>query len=150
MRILVQRVSSGSVSVLETGYHQSIGFGLVVFVGIAPKDSDSILSHLVTKLVSLRIFEDQSQKMNLSLKEVEGEVLVISQFTLYADTKKGNRPGFSLAAPPEIALPIFQKFISLLRQELGPDKVKTGVFGREMLIKIHNQGPVTLLLEREV
>lgn len=123
-----------------------IGVGYVILLGIAPQDSEEQAQFLVNKIVNLRIFEDQAGKMNRSLLEIGGEALVVSQFTLYADTRKGRRPSFTAAALPEVANPLVERFAQLL-QEQGV-ATQTGEFGAHMLVEIENNGPVTILLER--
>jgi D-tyrosyl-tRNA(Tyr) deacylase len=123
-----------------------IGRGFVVLLGIAPGDGEEQAQFLVDKIANLRVFEDQAGKMNLSLLEVGGEALVVSQFTLYADTRKGRRPSFTDAAPPEIASPLVTRFAQLLSSQGVP--TQSGEFGVHMLVEIENDGPVTILLER--
>lgn len=145
MRVLLQRVRSGRVSVNDETSAQ-IGPGAVLLVGIGPDDGEEQARYLAEKTANLRIFEDEQGKMNLSLLDVGGEALVVSQFTLYADTRKGRRPSFVEAAPPETASPLVERFAELLREAGVP--TRTGVFGAHMLVEIHNDGPVTILLER--
>lgn len=147
MRALVQRVNEGSVIIEKENYSASIRKGMVILLGVKEGDTEEDLIFVADKCSSLRIFEDENEKMNLSLKDINGEVLVISQFTLYGDTRKGNRPSFSEAARPEIAENIYNKFVLRMKQNLGDDKVKSGIFGAMMLIKIFNDGPVTILVE---
>lgn len=146
MRLIVQRVSKAHVAVQDQIYG-SIQKGLVVLLGIHKNDLLEDTPWFVNKLVHLRIFSDEMGKMNLSLKQVEGEVLVISQFTLYGNCLNGRRPDFIQAAPGHVALPIYQKFISELQQEVK--KVETGQFGAEMQVSLVNEGPVTLIIEAE-
>jgi len=144
MRIVVQRVKSGSV--LVAGHAVAdIGKGLVILLGIGPGDGEEQARMLTEKIANLRIFEDEQGKMNRSLLEVGGEAIVVSQFTLYADTHKGRRPSFTDAAQPEIARPLVERFASILR-ELGVP-TQTGEFGAHMLVEIENDGPVTIWLE---
>lgn len=145
MRALVQRVSSGSVSV-EGKEIARIGGGIVVLLGVGHGDGESQVEYLVEKIVNLRIFEDEAGKMNLSLLEVAGEVIVVSQFTLYADTDKGRRPAFTNAAQPAIAEPLVKRFADLLAAK--GVSTQTGRFGAHMLVEINNDGPVTIWLER--
>jgi D-tyrosyl-tRNA(Tyr) deacylase len=147
MRALVQRVSEGSVEILSENYSASIGKGMVILLGVKEGDSIDDLIFVADKCCNLRIFEDENDKMNRSIKEIDGEVLVISQFTLYGDTRRGNRPSFTDAARPEIAEELYQKFIIRMKENLGEKKVKCGVFGAMMLVKIFNDGPVTILVE---
>jgi len=145
MRALLQRVSTARVSI-EGRAVAEIGPGLVILLGIGPQDGDAQISYLVEKIAHLRIFEDEAGKMNRSILDTGGEALVVSQFTLYADTRKGRRPSFTGAAPPEIANPLVARFAAALRQRGVP--TKTGEFGAHMLVEIHNDGPVTIWMER--
>ncbi len=145
MRAVVQRVSRGSVSV-GGDVVGAIERGVVVLVGVTHGDTEEQAEWLARKIAGLRIFEDRVGKMNAGLLDVDGAALVISQFTLYADARKGRRPGFTDAAPPEVAEPLVEHFAQALRNHGVP--VETGVFGADMLVEIHNDGPVTILLER--
>jgi D-tyrosyl-tRNA(Tyr) deacylase len=145
MRIVLQRVSKASVSV-DGRLSASIGRGALILLGIGPQDGEEQARFLVEKISTLRIFEDQAGKMNLSLLDVGGEAIVVSQFTLYADTRKGRRPSFTGAAPPEFASPLVERFAHLLAEAGVP--TQTGEFGAHMLVEIHNDGPVTIILER--
>lgn len=147
MKALVQRVREGSVSI-DGKRHAQIGKGFVILLGIRKGDTAESAVALAEKCAALRVFEDAEGKMNLGLKEVAGEVLVVSQFTLYAETQRGNRPGFADAAPPGEAEPLYQKFIEHLRRSLGEERVCTGVFRAMMEVTIVNDGPVTIMLER--
>lgn len=144
MRIVLQRVSRATVRV-EQRKITSIDKGIVLLIGIGKGDEVLDLPRLAQKVVDLRIFEDQAGKMNRSLRDVEGEILAVSQFTLYGDTKKGRRPSFSKAASPQEAKPLFDAFISALKAKEVP--VKTGVFGARMEVELVNDGPVTFILE---
>lgn len=144
MRIVLQRVSRGTVRV-EQRKITSIDKGIVLLIGIGKGDEVLDLPRLAQKVVDLRIFEDQAGKMNRSLRDVEGEILAVSQFTLYGDTKKGRRPSFSKAASPQEAKPLFDAFITALKAKGVP--VKTGVFGARMEVELVNDGPVTFILE---
>jgi D-tyrosyl-tRNA(Tyr) deacylase len=144
MRIVVQRVKSGRVSVAGHTIAE-IGKGLVILLGIGPTDGETQARSLSEKVAHLRIFEDNQGKMNLSVLEAGGQAIVVSQFTLYADTRKGRRPSFIDAAPPEHARPVVQRFAEMLR-ELGVP-TQTGEFGAHMLVEIANDGPVTIWLE---
>ena len=146
MRVLLQRVSSASVEI-EGHVHGKIDYGLVVMVGVTHRDTIDDAEYLAEKIVNLRIFDDQNGKINLSTLDIDAEFLVISQFTLYADCRRGRRPGFNKAAPPDRSEPLYQKLISLLK-ETGI-RVESGVFGAEMLVKIHNHGPLTIMLDSE-
>lgn len=147
MRALVQRVSEGGVYISEENYKEEIGKGIVILLGIRSDDTENDLLFVADKCSNLRIFQDENDKMNLSLKDVDGEVLIISQFTLYGDAQKGNRPSFIDAARPETAIPIYEKFIERMKQNLSAEKIKTGKFGAMMQVKIINDGPVTILVE---
>ncbi|NJD23014.1 MAG: D-tyrosyl-tRNA(Tyr) deacylase, partial [Melioribacter sp.] len=147
MRALVQRVTEGSVLIVEQKYYSEIKKGMVILLGVKEGDTEEDLNFVADKCSNLRIFEDENEKMNLSLKDINGEVLVISQFTLYGDARKGNRPGFTDAARPEAAEAMYEKFIARMKNNLGDDKVKSGVFGAMMMVKIFNDGPVTILVE---
>lgn len=145
MRAVVQRVVRSSVSVDGKVVGQ-IGKGLNVLIGVRQGDTEEQARWLAHKIAGLRIFEDEQGKMNLSVRDVGGEALVISQFTLYGDARKGFRPSFVDAAPPEIASPLIDRFVEFLREEGVP--VQTGVFQAMMLVEIFNDGPVTIILER--
>jgi D-tyrosyl-tRNA(Tyr) deacylase len=145
MRALIQRVSQAAVSV-DAHVQGAIGIGVVVLVGATHSDTTENAEWLAHKVAGLRIFEDAEGKMNAGLLDVDGAALVISQFTLYADARKGRRPGFSDAALPEVAEPLVEHFIETLRGH--GVRVETGVFGAHMLVEIFNDGPVTILLER--
>jgi len=147
MKALVQRVSEAGVYIEKEDYKAEIGKGLVILLGIKSDDNENDINFVADKCSGLRIFEDENEKMNLSLKDINGEVLIISQFTLYGDAQKGNRPSFIEAARPEIAISIYEKFIRRMRNNLGDDKIQTGIFGKIMQVKIINDGPVTLLVE---
>ncbi|HEY9815566.1 MAG TPA: D-aminoacyl-tRNA deacylase [Candidatus Obscuribacterales bacterium] len=145
MRVVLQRVKHGRVSVKE-GVLAEIGPGLVILVGIGPQDGEEQARFLAGKIAQLRIFEDQDGKMNRSLLDIGGGAIVVSQFTLYADTRKGRRPSFTDAAPPQIAQPLIERFASFLIEMGIP--TQTGEFGAHMLVEIANDGPVTIILER--
>jgi D-tyrosyl-tRNA(Tyr) deacylase len=145
MRAVIQRVSKASVSIGEKNI-ASIGNGLTVFVGIEESDTREDLEWLSNKIVQLRIFNDNNGIMNLSVLESGGEIIVVSQFTLHAKTKKGNRPSYIKAASPEKAIPVYNEFISRL-SELLMKPVRTGEFGAMMLVEIHNDGPVTIIID---
>ncbi len=145
MRILIQRVTGASV---EINYKMTANIhkGLLVLVGIEYADTNEDSEWLANKIINLRIFNDESGIMNLSVKEINGEILVISQFTLHASTKKGNRPSYINAAKPEIAIPLYEKFIKLLADILGKP-IETGTFGADMKIALVNDGPVTIWMD---
>ena len=145
MRALLQRVSEASVTV-EGEMIASIGAGLLVFLGVFPDDGDDELNWLADKVLGLRIFPDSEKPMNASVMDVGGELLVVSQFTLAADTSKGKRPGFSTAAPPEHAEPVYQRFIERVGEQYP--RIASGRFGADMQVALVNDGPVTFLLER--
>jgi D-tyrosyl-tRNA(Tyr) deacylase len=146
MRVVVQRVQEGRVEVDGLTASQ-IGRGFVIFLGIRQGDTREGALFLADKCSAMRIFEDAAGKMNLALGDVDGSVLVVSQFTLYADAQKGNRPGFSLAARPEEAEPLYECFVDRLRRALGTEKVRTGVFRAMMKVSLVNDGPVTIILD---
>ncbi len=154
MKAVVQRVSSASVKVPEQNYFAQIGKGLVILLGIKTGDGEHDANFVADKCSSLRIFsrkdafeEDEDDKMNISVKDIGGDVLVISQFTLYGQTAKGNRPDFTEAAKPDLAIPLYEKFIERLKANLGESKVKTGIFGAMMDVQLINYGPVTVIVE---
>ena len=146
MRALIQRVRFGKVSV-EGKTLAEIDHGLVILLGIGHGDGEAQAAFLTEKIASLRIFEDAEGKMNLSLRETGGGAIVVSQFTLYADTRKGRRPSFTEAALPDAARPLVERFVQLLREQGIP--TGQGEFGADMLVEIHNDGPVTIWLEKE-
>jgi len=145
MRTLIQRVSKASVTVEDKVISQ-IGKGLVVLLGIGHDDGEEQVKFLAEKVANLRIFEDEDGKTNLSILDVKGDAIVVSQFTLYANTQKGRRPSFIEAALPEVAEPLVDRFVELLRGHGVP--TQTGKFGADMLVEIHNDGPVTIWLEK--
>lgn len=145
MRILIQRVKSASVSI-NNEIHSSISKGLLILVGIEESDNQEDIDWLCKKASQLRIFDDEKGVMNLSVKDINGEVLIVSQFTLHAKTAKGNRPSYIKAAKPEISIPLYEKFCAGM-QELIEKEVKTGVFGADMQISLINDGPVTIWMD---
>ena len=145
MRALIQRVRAASVSV-DNRVVGAIGPGLLVLAGVAADDDDSDRDWLARKIVALRIFDDDAGVMNRSVADVGGDILAVSQFTLYASTRKGNRPSWSAAAPPDVAQPRFEAFVAALARELGKG-VPTGVFGAAMQVSLVNEGPVTIWLD---
>lgn len=145
MRTLIQRVTKASVTI-ENSIHSEIENGLLILLGIEENDSQEDINWLVKKITQLRIFSDSVGKMNLSVLDINGEILVVSQFTLYASTKKGNRPSFIKSAKPDIAIPLYENFISTLNQN-SVQEVKTGVFGADMKVGLTNDGPVTIWLD---
>ena len=144
MKVLIQRVSKASVS-LENNKLGEIGQGLVIFIGIAQADSKDDATYLANKVVNLRIFADATSKFALSALDIKAEILIVSQFTLLADSRKGRRPSFFEAAPPDISRELYEYFVEQLRST--GLKVATGVFQEHMLVEIYNDGPVTLLVE---
>jgi D-aminoacyl-tRNA deacylase len=145
MRAVIQRVSRASVKV-NNEIISEIGTGLLVFTGIEESDNDEDVEWLSNKIVQLRIFNDSNDVMNLSLKDINGNILVISQFTLHAKTKKGNRPSYMRAANPDIAVPVYNKFVARLTRLTGKE-TGTGEFGAMMQIELVNDGPVTILID---
>lgn len=146
MKAVIQRVSAASVSI-NGEIKGSIGQGLVVLLGVARKDTEQEAVFLAEKIRLLRIFEDEKGKLNNSLEDINGEALVISQFTLYADTRKGRRPSFTEAAPYEEAMELYERFVKELRQ--SGIRTETGAFGQRMLVSIDNEGPVTIVLDTD-
>jgi D-tyrosyl-tRNA(Tyr) deacylase len=145
MKIVLQRVKSASVTI-DGEIYSSINQGLLVLFGVEKNDNEDFSNYLLEKLLKLRIFEDENGKMNLSLKDIQGELLIVSQFTLAGDTKKGTRPSFDTAMPPKEAKIIYDKFVEKAKQ--SDLVVKTGVFGAMMDISLINNGPVTFILEK--
>ena len=143
MKVLIQRSKNSSVTVgdIITG---QIPYGLVVFLGITYGDDEKDIDYLVNKIINLRIFDDEEGVMNKSILDANGKVLLISQFTLMADTKKGNRPSYVNAAKGDIAKPLYEKFIQKLKNHV---EVQTGIFGEEMLVNINNDGPITIMID---
>ena len=146
MKVVLQRVSRAEVRVAGERVGR-IGGGFLLLVGFTDGDGDEHVEWMADKVVGLRVFADQEGKMNRSLQEVDGDVLVVSQFTLYGDVRKGRRPSFVDAAAPEIAIPLYERFVAALRERVG-GRVETGAFGATMEVESVNDGPVTLLLER--
>ncbi|MBL6656616.1 MAG: D-tyrosyl-tRNA(Tyr) deacylase [Flavobacteriaceae bacterium] len=145
MRVVIQRVKNASVRVDEQVVG-AIDHGLLLLLGITQEDSTEDIEWLCRKIVQMRIFGDENDLMNKSLLDIDGEVLVISQFTLHASTKKGNRPSFIAAARPEQAIPLYEQFISVI-QDYVPKKVQTGIFGADMKVNLLNDGPVTITMD---
>lgn len=144
MKLVIQRVTNASVSV-DDACIGSIQKGLVVFLGVGSTDTKEEVKKYVDKLLKLRIFEDENEKTNLSIKDIQGELMIVSQFTLYADCKKGNRPNFMQAGAPDMANALYEEFVSLCRQEIA--HVATGQFGASMQVSLVNDGPFTVILE---
>ena len=145
MRVVLQRVSRASVSI-DNKINAAIKEGILILIGIEDTDTAQDIEWLCNKIVKMRIFNDENGVMNLSLQDIDGEALVISQFTLHASTKKGNRPGYIKAARPEVAIPLYWEFIREFEKSLGK-KVGTGIFGADMKVSLLNDGPVTILLD---
>ena len=145
MRLLIQRVTEASVTI-EGRVHSQIGKGLMVLVGIEEADTQEDIDWLTGKLLRLRIFDDEAGVMNLDVQQIEGEVMVVSQFTLHASTKKGNRPSYFRAAGEAISRPMYEKFVQSVEQALGK-KVATGEFGADMKVALVNDGPVTIWID---
>jgi D-tyrosyl-tRNA(Tyr) deacylase len=147
MRGVVQRVSDGGVNISAENYEQKIGRGIVILLGIKSGDTEKDVNFLADKCSNLRIFNDENDKMNLSLKDVKGEALIISQFTLYGDASRGNRPGYTEASRADEAIPLYESFIARMKNNIGEEKVKSGIFGAMMEVKIINDGPVTIIID---
>lgn len=145
MRVIVQRVSEAKVEI-EDVISGSIKQGLLIFAGFVSEDTQEDINWTANKLVQLRIFSDATGAMNKSLLEIDGNMLIVSQFTLHAKTKKGNRPSFLSAAPPEIAIPLYESFVKKCN-ELLPSNVQTGIFGADMKVALCNDGPVTIIID---
>ena len=145
MRCVIQRVSEASVTIAEK-VKSSIGLGLLVLIGIEETDNDEDIEWLCGKISKLRIFNDEAGVMNCSVMDMNGEILLISQFTLQASTKKGNRPSYLKAAKPDFAIPMYEKFIFQLKKETGK-KILTGEFGADMKVRLLNDGPVTIIID---
>lgn len=145
MRGLIQRVNHASVTI-ENRVKSQIGSGILVLLGIEEEDNQEDIRWLCNKISQLRIFEDKQGQMNLSVNDVDGEVMVISQFTLHAKTKKGTRPSYSRAAKPDTAIPLYEEFIEQMGKDIGKE-IKSGEFGAYMQIKLENNGPVTIMID---
>lgn len=145
MKIVLQRVSEASVEVNNIQVAK-IEAGLLVLVGIEDADNQDDIDWLVSKIINLRIFGDENDVMNLSVKDIDGDIIVVSQFTLHALTKKGNRPSYIKASKPEIAIPLYENFVQKMRFELGKP-IQTGVFGADMKVSLTNDGPVTIVID---
>jgi len=149
LKAVVQRVSKASVFVEKENYSAQIGKGLLILLGIKIGDTENDVNFVADKCSNLRIFQDENDKMNVAVKDIEGEVLIISQFTLYGETNKGNRPSFIEAAKPGEAIPLYQSFIKRMKQNLGENNIKTGIFGAMMDINLVNYGPVTVMVDSD-
>ena len=145
MKSVIQRVASASVTI-ENQVVAQINQGLLLLVGIEDLDNQEDIDWLASKIVNLRIFADEQNVMNLSVKDIKGEIIVVSQFTLHAATKKGNRPSYIKASKPDIAIPLYEKFVDQLQNEFG-QKIQTGRFGADMKVALVNDGPVTILID---
>lgn len=145
MRAVIQRVSRADVSI-EGKIKGQIGWGLLVLLGIEDADQEEDIRWLSKKIIQLRIFDDEKGVMNLSVREREGDILLISQFTLHAATRKGNRPSYIRASKPEVAIPLYEKMIRQLETDLGK-KIQTGIFGADMKVSLLNEGPVTIFID---
>ena len=149
MRVVVQRVKNAEVNVPDTGYNASIGHGLLLLAAFIDEDTEEDLDWTARKIAAMRIFDDENGVMNLSVKDVDGEIMIVSQFTLYASTVKGNRPSYIKAAKPDIAVPLYEKFVSLVNEHLGQE-VKRGIFGADMKVSLLNDGPVTIIVDSKL
>ena len=145
MRVILQRVAQASVTINNAVFSQ-IKHGLLILVGIEDADSLEDITWLTNKIVNLRIFGDENDVMNLSVKDIKGEILVVSQFTLHAATKKGNRPSYIKASKPDVAIPLYESFVTQLQMDLGQE-IKTGQFGADMKVSLLNDGPVTIFID---
>ena len=145
MKVVLQRVSKASVEI-NRNIVANINLGLLILVGIEDSDSPEDILWLSSKITNLRIFADENEVMNLSVKDVDGEIIVVSQFTLHASTKKGNRPSYIKASKPEIAIPLYESFVKQMETELDK-KVQTGIFGADMKVSLVNDGPVTIVID---
>ena len=149
MRLVIQRVTQASVAVPAEGYESAIGKGLMVLAAFIDEDSLEDLEWCARKLAAMRIFDDEEGVMNLSVKDVEGEVLIVSQFTLYASTVKGNRPSYIKAAKPDVAIPLYEKFLAMVEEQVGKP-VGRGIFGADMKVSLVNDGPVTIIVDSKL
>ena len=148
MRAVVQRVSHCSVTV-DRQITGKINTGLLVLLGVSPNDSQKDLDYIVDKVLNMRIFSDENDKMNLSVQDIKGDIMAVSQFTLYGDVRKGRRPSFSTSAPAEIAKDWYDKFVCTLREVYTDANIATGIFQADMKVELLNDGPVTILLDSE-
>jgi D-tyrosyl-tRNA(Tyr) deacylase len=149
MRTVIQRVTNASVAVHEEGYESSIGKGLLVLAAFIDEDTAEDVTWTARKIAGMRIFDDADGVMNLSVKDVDGEILAVSQFTLYASTVKGNRPSYIKAAKPDVAIPLYESFLAALETELGKP-VGRGIFGADMKVSLLNDGPVTIITDSKL
>jgi D-tyrosyl-tRNA(Tyr) deacylase len=146
MRAVIQRVSAAELRI-DGEVHASIGPGLVVLLGVGPDDTPGDVDWLAGKILSMRIFADDEGRMNRSVVDIDGELLVVSQFTLFADTKKGNRPSFLRSAKPDTAIPLYESFLDVARSRYAAERVVAGVFGADMQVSLTNDGPVTIVMD---
>lgn len=149
MRTVIQRVSHACVRVPAEGYESSVGHGLLVLAAFIDEDTDEDLLWTARKIAAMRIFDDENGVMNLSVKDVDGEVLAVSQFTLYASTVKGNRPSYIKAAKPDVAIPLYERFLAMLEAELDKP-IGKGIFGADMKVELLNDGPVTIIVDSKL
>ena len=149
MRTVIQRVSEACVRVPAEGYQSEIGQGLLVLAAFIDEDTDEDLDWTARKIAGMRIFDDEQGVMNLSVNDIGGEVLAVSQFTLYASTVKGNRPSYIKAAKPDVAIPLYEKFLLKLEEHLGR-KIGKGIFGADMKVSLVNDGPVTIIVDSKL
>ena len=149
MRTVIQRVANAAVRVPADAYESRIGKGLLVLAAFIDEDTDADLEWTARKIAAMRIFDDEEGIMNLSVRDIDGEVLAVSQFTLYASTVKGNRPSYIKAAKPDVAVPLYEKFLALLERELGKP-VGRGIFGADMKVELLNDGPVTIIVDSKL
>lgn len=149
MRTVIQRVTEASVAVPSEGYESRIGHGLLVLAAFIDEDTDEDLEWTAKKIAAMRIFDDEDGVMNLSVRDVAGEVLAVSQFTLYASTVKGNRPSYIKAAKPDVAVPLYERFMKKLEEHLGRP-VGRGIFGADMKVSLLNDGPVTIIVDSKL
>ena len=149
MRLVIQRVTEASVAVPAEDYVSSIGKGLLVLVAFTDEDTDEDLEWCTRKLLAMRIFDDESGVMNLSVQDVGGELLIVSQFTLYASTVKGNRPSYIKAAKPDVAIPLYEKFLDMVEKQKGGN-IGRGIFGADMKVSLVNDGPVTIIVDSKL
>lgn len=149
MRTVIQRVSEASVDVAAEGYRAEIGKGLMVLAAFIDEDTEEDLQWTARKIAAMRIFDDEDGVMNLSVKDVDGEVMTVSQFTLYASTVKGNRPSYIKAAKPDIAIPLYERFLEIMEEQLGKP-VARGIFGADMKVGLVNDGPVTIIVDSKL
>lgn len=149
MRTVIQRVAHASVAVPEEGYESSIGKGLLILAAFIDEDTDEDVQWTARKIAAMRIFDDDEGVMNLSVRDVKGEILAVSQFTLYASTVKGNRPSYIKAAKPDVAIPLYERFLAALETELSRP-VSRGIFGADMKVSLLNDGPVTIIVDSKL